>query len=134
MGIRYICMLAGHGISKPERFYPFCKSITLLDPFLVFSFRLSWNCRECFLGMMLVQFWIERVLIWGKLWFWSEKMYYIYHSLYFPLKIILVSKVIFSRMQLLLQHRWDINSIHFETTDMLFNCIKLLEYKFPESD
>lgn len=25
-GIRYICMLAGHGISKPERFYPF------LDP------------------------------------------------------------------------------------------------------
>lgn len=37
-------------------------------------------------------------------------------------------------MQLLLQHRWDINSIHFETTDMLFNCIKLLEYKFPESD
>lgn len=29
---RYICMLAGHGISKPERFYPFCKS-TLSFPF-----------------------------------------------------------------------------------------------------
>lgn len=39
-GDPYICMLAGHGISKPERFYPFCKSTPppLLDPFLVFSF------------------------------------------------------------------------------------------------
>lgn len=35
----YICMLAGHGISKPERFYPF------LNPGLFIHCWLSWNCQ-----------------------------------------------------------------------------------------